>query len=96
MTFEEVAYTDIWTEAEDKIGLKIVCTLTDLEHIPQSWTGQRGQINAIMIAREVTDFRDRTFYISGPHGMVTACNKTLLQFGIPRRRIKTDYFPGFA
>ena len=92
----EVAYTDIWVEAEEKLGAKIVCTLTDIANIPATWTGQRGQINATMIAQEVPDFIERTFYISGPHGMVTACEKMLKGAGVPRNHIKTDYFPGFA
>jgi len=93
---EEIAYTDVWTEGEDKIGLKLVCTLSDLPKIPATWTGERGQIDAKMIRGEVPDFRNRTFYISGPHGMVTGCDKTLRDLGISSTRIKTDYFPGFA
>ncbi len=95
-TFDEIAYADIWTEAESKIGLKLFCTLTDLVNIPTTWTGERGQVNAAMITTVVPDFKDRTYYISGPHGMVTGCNETLHRLGIPSKRIKTDYFPGFA
>ena len=93
---EEVAYTDIWTAAEERLGTKIVCTLTDLEKIPPTWTGVRGQINAMLISREVPDHLNRYFYISGPHGMVSGCKNTLLQMGVPARHIKTDYFPGFV
>ncbi len=95
-TLDEIAYTNIWTEAEEKIGLKLVCTLTDLTNVPTTWTGQRGQINAAMITTVVPDFKDRTYYVSGPHGMVTGCNETLHRLGIPSKHIKTDYFPGFV
>jgi ferredoxin-NADP reductase len=49
-----------------------------------------------MIAREVPDYKDRLFFISGPRSMVTTFQQTLHDIGIPQRRIKTDFFPGFA
>ena len=55
-----------------------------------------GQIDGALIAREVPDYKERTFYISGPHGMVDAFKKTLRDMGVPRWRVKSDYFPGFA
>jgi ferredoxin-NADP reductase len=36
------------------------------------------------------------FYISGTHAMTAALAKILSELGIPRSRIKTDFFPGFA
>jgi ferredoxin-NADP reductase len=39
---------------------------------------------------------NKMFYISGPHGMVNAFEKTLKSIGIPKRNIKIDFFPGFA
>jgi ferredoxin-NADP reductase/Na+-translocating ferredoxin:NAD+ oxidoreductase RnfD subunit len=93
---EDIAYVDILDAAEEKLNMKIICTLTDLPNIPTTWTGDRGQINATMIVRAVPDYRDRTFYISGPHRMVTGCNETLHSLGIPSKHIRTDYFPGFV
>ncbi|HQT83051.1 MAG TPA: hypothetical protein PLW99_02805, partial [Candidatus Paceibacterota bacterium] len=55
-----------------------------------------GMIDSALIAREVPDYKECLFYISGPHGMVEAFKKTLSGMGVSRFRIKTDYFPGFA
>ena len=55
-----------------------------------------GKITGELIAQEVPDYRERTFYISGPHGMVESFKKTLRDMGVPRWKIKVDYFPGFA
>ena len=55
-----------------------------------------GMIDGALIQREIPDYKDRIFYISGPHGMVEAFKKTLHDMGVPRRKIKADYFPGFA
>ena len=56
----------------------------------------RGFIDASLIAREMPDYMERVFYISGPRSMVLSFKKILAELGIRRSRIKTDYFPGFA
>lgn len=93
---EEVVYKDLFDQAAKQIGLKPVYTLTETKQIPPNWSGKVGMIDAKMIAEEVPDYQDRTFYISGPHGMVTAFEKTLSGMGIKKSRIKTDFFPGFV
>jgi ferredoxin-NADP reductase len=61
---------------------------------------QRGQypgyIDAQFVADVIPDYRDRIFYVSGPQPMVQAVRRELLSLGIHRRRIRTDFFPGFA
>ena len=56
----------------------------------------RGFIDTAMIEREVPDYNDRTFYISGPRSMVMRFQRMLSELGVSRSRIKVDYFPGFA
>jgi ferredoxin-NADP reductase len=55
-----------------------------------------GFIDAELIRRQVPDFKERTFYLSGPHAMVVLFKRTLRDMGVPRFRIKTDFFPGLA
>lgn len=93
-TIEEIAYTETFDEAVDKFNLKMVYVLTD--NVPDTWKGARGFVNAEMIMKEVPDYKERYFYISGPHGMVSAFQTTLAQVGVPASQIKTDFFPGFA
>jgi ferredoxin-NADP reductase/Na+-translocating ferredoxin:NAD+ oxidoreductase RnfD subunit len=78
---DEIAYRSIFTEAEQKIGLK---------------TYYDRMITKDALMREVPDYKDRVFYISGPRGMVVGFEKTLKELGVPRRNIKIDFFPGFA
>ena len=93
-TAAEIAYKNVFDRAAREIGLKTIYVLTDEPNqVPGMYS---GQINGALIAREVPDFRERVFYISGPHGMVNAFKKTLRDMSVPRRRIKIDYFPGFA
>ncbi|MDE1975096.1 MAG: oxidoreductase [Patescibacteria group bacterium] len=92
----EIAYADVLEEAYEKLGMKTVCTLTDEGRLPQVWNGRTGKIDPRMIEEEIPDYMDRTFYVSGPRSFVSACAYALAQMGVPSRRIKTDFFPGFA
>lgn len=95
-TAPEIIYQDVFHEAQAKLGLKTVYTLTDVAHIPPDWPGHWGKIDWKLIAQEVPDYNARLFYVSGPHAMVTGFTETLKMMGVPRRQIRTDFFPGFA
>lgn len=95
-TIDEIMYYDVFNQAQSELGIRTVYTLTDTTNIPQNWQGEKGRIDATMIAREVPDFKERTFYLSGPHAMVTAYEEILSDMGIPKKQIKTDFFPGFV
>lgn len=92
----DIAYEDIFDDAAKKIGMRTVCTLTDVASVSTEWTGKTGYVDAKMIKEEVPDYRERLFFLSGPHSMVAAFEETLKKMGIPKAHIKTDYFPGFA
>ena len=91
---EDIIYRDVFDEAS-KLGLKVVYTLTRSDH-RTDWQGRVGRVDEQMILEEVPDYRESLFYVSGSHSLVTAMESLLLKLGIPRRRIKSDYFPGFA
>jgi len=91
----EIVYGDILGEAEKKLEAKIIYVLTDKNKIPKNWQGQTGRINADLIEKEIPDYKERYYYLSGPHAMVTAFETVLKTMGIGNRRIKTDFFPGF-
>jgi ferredoxin-NADP reductase len=80
-TPEDVAYREVFDQAATTFGMKTVYA---------------GLIDTAMIIREIPDYKERTFYISGPHGMVEAFRAALSGLGLPPTQVKTDYFPGFA
>ncbi len=93
-TVNEVAYKDVFDQAAREIGMKTVYAFTDEPNpVPNA---HNGFIDRALIERELPDYKDCVFYISGPHGMVVAFKKTLSDMGVSRFNIKTDYFPGFA
>lgn len=91
----EFAYKHIFAEAQKKLGLQVEYVITKADRAPKNWSGQVGYITAEMITKVVPEYANRTYFLSGPHGMVTAYEKVLATVGIPTRHIKTDYFPGF-
>jgi glycine betaine catabolism B len=57
---------------------------------------ESGFLTGDIITRRVPDYLDRTWYISGPPGMVNATVKTLSTLGVSKRHIVKDFFPGLA
>ncbi|HWA19645.1 MAG TPA: RnfABCDGE type electron transport complex subunit D [Devosia sp.] len=91
---DDIAYRDVLNEAERSLGLR---TVHVVERGDLSIPGLvPGLIDAELIALEVPDFMERVFYLSGPHAMVSAVSHALRSMGVPRRRIRTDFFPGLA
>lgn len=90
----EISYSDIFETARHRLGLRTVYALADPE--PEVDPDHVGFIDGALIEREVPDFHERIFYLSGPQAMVRHFQGVLADLGIPRRRIKVDYFPGFA
>jgi ferredoxin-NADP reductase/Na+-translocating ferredoxin:NAD+ oxidoreductase RnfD subunit len=93
---EDVAYTDVFDEALEVLGVPTIYSLSDLPTIPPTWLGERGFIDARMIQKYTPDFKDRMFYISGPHAMVSTFETMLRNMGVEGSSIKTDFFPGFV
>jgi ferredoxin-NADP reductase len=95
-TAPEIAYADVLEEARSRLGIETVYTLTDAKGVPPDWQGATGRIDAEMIAKTVPDYRERTFYLSGPRSLVVGFEEVLKNIGVPKSRIKTDFFPGLA
>ena len=80
-TENEVAYKDVFTNAS-RCGWRTVYRI--------------GAIDPELIKREVSDYSERIFYISGPPGMVNAMKSMLIGLGVSRFNIKIDFFHGLA
>ena len=91
---DEIAYADVFDRAEQELGLKTVYTVADEMALGSNM--RSGFIDAALIEREVPDYKDRTFYISGPRGMVVRFRRILKDLGVASSRIRVDFFPGYA
>jgi glycine betaine catabolism B len=91
----EICYKEIFDEAAQKIGMKTVYAVTGADQIPPERNGCKGHIDATLIAKQIPDYLERIFYISGTNAMVSAFKDSLRRMGVPRKQVKTDFFPGF-
>lgn len=91
----DIVYKDVFAEAEKQLGIKTVYTISDNSY-SGNWQGERGMIDERMIRVVFPDFKERTFYLSGSHGMVMAFSEILQKIGVNKMQIKKDFFPGFV
>jgi ferredoxin-NADP reductase len=53
------------------------------------------RIDVKTVRELVPNFKKPIFYVSGPKPMVESIGKMLQQIGVPKKRIKQDWFPGY-
>ncbi len=88
----DIAYRDVLDRAERELGIGTVYAVArgaERDQYP-------GVIDAALIAAAIPDYRERTFYVSGPQAMVTSLRHVLTTMGVHRSRIRADFFPGLA
>jgi ferredoxin-NADP reductase len=95
-TIDDIVYKDVFDKAQQRIGLKVIYTLTDTNRIPAGWTGEIGHITPRLIKAEVPDYQKCVFYISGPPRLVESLRDLLDKLNVPSNHIKTDFFLGLA
>jgi ferredoxin-NADP reductase len=93
-TPDEFVYKDVFENAKS-VGVKTIYMITDSKNVPNGWAGGVGRISAEIIEKDITDFKTRKFYLSGPNAMVDNYKKIIKSMGIKRSSIITDYFPGY-
>jgi ferredoxin-NADP reductase len=94
--FEEIVYRNVFMEAERTWRFRPVYVLSDPSTAPVTWHGEVGRIDAAMIARQIPDYRERLFYLSGSPALVEAARAALRSLGVKPDRVKTDAFSGLA
>lgn len=92
----QFAYRSVFKEARRQLGIKTFYTLSKPSAVPDGWSGETGRISAPLIKKTIPDYQERTFYIAGSQPMVKSVKRSLRALGVPRRQIKTDFFPGYA
>ena len=91
-TGQDIAYREVLDAADRELGIRTIYAVAkgaERGHYP-------GYIDARLVRKAIPDYRERTFYISGPQAMVKALRQVLRKMGVHRSRIKVDFFPGFA
>jgi ferredoxin-NADP reductase len=70
-------------------------SLVTLTRPDQGWTGLSGRIDRDLIEREIPDWRERVFFISGPGVMVDAMSALVAGMGVPQDQVRKEVFPGY-
>ena len=88
---KDFIYKDVFNSA-NVIGLKTVYI-----HSKPSVSGKglSGRIDQDTLIKEVPDYKNRIYYISGPNIFVENYKKLLKTIGIKRSKIMVDYFSGY-
>jgi ferredoxin-NADP reductase len=90
----DLAYRDVIDRARDELGIGTAYAVArDPDDLPGA---HHGFIDEALVVREIPDYAERMFYVSGPRAMVVASERLLARLGVPASRIKVDFFPGFA
>lgn len=75
--------------------LKFVPTMTQAERSRASWEGERGYIDAEMLARHIPDIRTPVYSIVGPPAFVASMQILLFSLGVSGERIHIEEFSGY-
>jgi ferredoxin-NADP reductase len=90
---EDILFGDeIELMARENGHLRTVITLTRPD---PEWTGLSGRIDRTHIEREIPDWRDRVFFISGPSAMVDSIFALVTGMGLPEGQVRKEFFPGY-
>ncbi len=71
------------------LGMRMTITVTRAEGA-ESWVGEKGHIDAGMIARNVPDFMERGTYVCGPLAFVKAMKTAMTSMNYPEAKISAD------
>ena len=84
-TEQDQVFKDIFDAAKE-LGVRTVYVNTDKDEY----------IDEKMIKKEMPDWQERLFYVSGPQPMVLAMEEMFEDMGIQKSHIRVDYFPGYT
>lgn len=77
-------------------GVRTIYNLTDVQNLPQNWSGSSGYITDKKIMELIPDYKKRIYYLSGPQLMVQNFEQALKTAGVNQNQIKSDFFPGYS
>ncbi|MFI5258097.1 MAG: ferredoxin--NADP reductase [Candidatus Limnocylindrales bacterium] len=81
--------------AQKDTNLNFVPTMTVIAGSTPAWDGERGHIDASMLAGHLEGVTNPIYYIAGPMGMVAALREMLLASGVDEDDIRTEEFTGY-
>ena len=88
--WESIIFRDRVDELTTRMNVTVVHVL---EEPPPDWTGEKGYLDADILARHLTrGFRRFQFFACGPTPMLATVETALVRIGVPADRIHTERF----
>lgn len=94
--YDEILYRDVFWQAMYAFRFRPVYVVSDGASVPPGWTGEVGRIDTELIQRQVPDYRERLFYVSGSPLLVQRVQRALYDLGVKPEQIRTDAFSGLG
>lgn len=87
----QIAFKDLFD------GLDWLKTTYVIDSPPKGWAGETGQLDGQRIKELGGGWDDgKLIYLSGPEPMIEAFEKQLLELGVPKKQLMTDFFPNYT
>ena len=92
---QDAAFLDELRDLAGQDGnLTLVPTMSGLDEMG-AWDGERGHIDASMLARHLDGVGHAIYYLTGPPGMVKGLRTILVDSGVDEDDIRTEEFTGY-
>jgi ferredoxin-NADP reductase len=93
---EDAAFLDELQELEKQNShYKLIACMSEMEKSHRPWKGERGVIDAPMLAKYLKGVVSPIYYITGPPAMVKAMHKLLKDTGVDDDNVRTEEFAGY-
>jgi ferredoxin-NADP reductase len=93
-TPEDIAFRKEFEELSKKnTNIKLFFTVN--QPAPSDWKGLTGIISPDMVKQHLPDYKENMFYTCGPPPMVEAMEKLVENLGLPKEKLKREYFTGY-
>ena len=93
---EDAAFLDELQALQQKNrNYTCIGTMTTPNVGAETWKGETGRIDQIMLRKYVNDTETAIFYVVGPPAMVKGLRKMLESAGIPKTSIRSEEFVGY-
>ncbi|HWG48082.1 MAG TPA: FAD-dependent oxidoreductase [Candidatus Acidoferrales bacterium] len=73
----------------------LISTMVEMDKSKQSWSGERGFIDAAMLKRHLPGLAGPIYYAAGPPAMVAAMKEMLVKAGVDEDDVRSEDFPGY-
>ena len=93
---EDAAFiTELQAMPKQNPNFHLVATMAEMDKSKQSWTGERGFIDAVMLKRHLPELSGPIYYTAGPPAMVAAMKDMLAKAGVDEDDVRAEDFPGY-